>query len=1434
MGDAEFYPEAPPSSASSIPKPQQQPVEEGGEASPSGLLRLRNAESPMHVPCAAQPPPCASLCVFHEAPNSPSLRMIIPCTARECTLQLELGLARVFAHAACRLLCFSDTAVADGDIPGGALLPGRQRILVSAARQLASSELLVEGLDVCAVDIYTHALPPPSLPPSIGPIQAEEASPKSQHSRRHGVEFLRVHALLQAAVGAEQDLVVVALHQVDTRHRHAWAACVAAAFAAAEGQAAAAFQMHLLGPKAFSAASGTNAATAQRSACLTKYEQIVPLDACPHNNQLLLVYVHPSHLHKVTLLSIAKSRLGAYCCRELQQNYTQQWGVSSAALERLREQGEQRRRQEELQQQQQRMDLFFNFSNFFGLANAGEAGSTASAPAVMLSADETSRLRNNTPSGRRPTSPLMGLSSHSKREARRQQRLDRQRLEDRICCNNTCSLQPSRVCSSDSGDAGDYGCGCEVYREVFAYGGVAARLLIGATPVIVACIDLKLSESPLEVCGKSRVCVTCGRQTLQQEESSGALAAGAEGSSELHSSEKGVLAEQRRNAASAWRRQVTLAVQRQQLLTILSDLRFETECGWTSALELKPLLVLGACHRDVYAGAVRQSARDVAAAGALAASEVRPNSAAAGRRRRLVELEDLGVRTCEDRHFFFYRTPARAGNPLLSIVEGGHAAEWRRPAWNRGSAFTDAPYYQREGVITRFWLRWMSFRLLVEAVDMERVKKQCHELRQILPCGVCVSCVFLLQQEGRSLSKLLVDPPLLQLPPVRAFEPMQLKICLSNPHASLPTAYAVYCLSDSGRSIVPLSHVSYWHGAVWRRWEGRGADEQPLGSARQMVQSRGDMQEQQREQQHDMLLHEQQRLQDEARSSARRHDIDSMQATPRLESGPYAVTSEKDLGAVLRRRVRLERWLLMDSLQGFLRGGETRVVSITLNIQEGIYTAHELACGVLVIRLVDSRQDFFCCLAASLMPSLLGAELHPLAMLGQKALLPEASDLSKGSGESSTEEGAAAALKCAPALEVTQEEEGRELKSSACSRGKAEDSSESKPQLPLPKELWWLLMHLYSKTQAAASSAERRRPRNCGGWKGELKRKHHPQDSMTRKGREASSQESLQRAKSSFQNRCTDEDSACSNRPNIAEFLRAFGGNSLSWPSFLSGADTYMQPQRDPHDFSCTAETVGENCDCRAVHGSGSHRCRHEMPERHVRMMPPNAECDQDGLLERDVAFLRACLERGVAIPEGVGLCAALALLEQWGATCCFFPSEFAVQDVQTDNLHLLCRAILLSLPSVHRNAFISLVSALNALLKAATQVMGASIGPAGTDTPNVESHTFQAGVCDSGVGAACGDERICKDNDGATVCVGHCPSEGSCTAAACQQVGEEASKSGGHMRQRARQRVKCLESLCTPELFRHALLLWIGSWLMKGCRPGQRYAVLDHFIAPV
>lgn len=86
------------------------------------------------------------------------------------------------------------------------LLPGRQRILVSAARQLAASELLLEGLDLCVVDVSTHALPPPCVPSAE--IQEEHTEAARRH-RKQAFELLRLHAFLQAAVGAEQDLVVV-------------------------------------------------------------------------------------------------------------------------------------------------------------------------------------------------------------------------------------------------------------------------------------------------------------------------------------------------------------------------------------------------------------------------------------------------------------------------------------------------------------------------------------------------------------------------------------------------------------------------------------------------------------------------------------------------------------------------------------------------------------------------------------------------------------------------------------------------------------------------------------------------------------------------------------------------------------------------------------------------------------------------------------------------------------------------------------------------------------------------------------------------------------------------------------------------------------------------------------------------------------------------
>lgn len=87
------------------------------------------------------------------------------------------------------------------------LLPGRQRILASAARQLAASESLVEGLDLCAVDIDTHSLPPPASLPSLQEPQ-DDPTPSPRH-RKQALELLRLNALLQAAVGAEEDLVIV-------------------------------------------------------------------------------------------------------------------------------------------------------------------------------------------------------------------------------------------------------------------------------------------------------------------------------------------------------------------------------------------------------------------------------------------------------------------------------------------------------------------------------------------------------------------------------------------------------------------------------------------------------------------------------------------------------------------------------------------------------------------------------------------------------------------------------------------------------------------------------------------------------------------------------------------------------------------------------------------------------------------------------------------------------------------------------------------------------------------------------------------------------------------------------------------------------------------------------------------------------------------------
>lgn len=101
------------------------------------------------------------------------------------------------------------------------------------------------------------------------------------------------------------------------------------------------------------------------------------------------------------------------------------------------------------------------------------------------------------------------------------------------------------------------------------------------------------------------------------------------------------------------------------------SLRFETDSGWASALELKPLLLLGACQQGwLQTGGSPYSFDTESHSG--------PHSAAAERQQRLRELEQLGISTADDARFFFCRIPEKAGSQVLSFGESGRAAEWRR------------------------------------------------------------------------------------------------------------------------------------------------------------------------------------------------------------------------------------------------------------------------------------------------------------------------------------------------------------------------------------------------------------------------------------------------------------------------------------------------------------------------------------------------------------------------------------------------------------------------------------------------------------------------------------------------------------------------------------------------------------------------------------
>lgn len=108
----------------------------------------------------------------------------------------------------------------------------------------------------------------------------------------------------------------------------------------------------------------------------------------------------------------------------------------------------------------------------------------------------------------------------------------------------------------------------------------------------------------------------------------------------------------------------------------MRSLRFETDCGWASALDSAPLLLLGG-----------PKVRGIRCAGPLGgaaeAEDTRgqtssPHAATAEQRRRLEELENLGLSTVPDKRFFFCRVPEKARSHALTFVNSGRAAEWRR------------------------------------------------------------------------------------------------------------------------------------------------------------------------------------------------------------------------------------------------------------------------------------------------------------------------------------------------------------------------------------------------------------------------------------------------------------------------------------------------------------------------------------------------------------------------------------------------------------------------------------------------------------------------------------------------------------------------------------------------------------------------------------
>ncbi|PHJ25939.1 hypothetical protein CSUI_000207 [Cystoisospora suis] len=653
---------------------------------------------------------------------------------------------------------------------------------------------------------------------------------------------------------------------------------------------------------------------------------------------------------------------------------------------------------------------------------------------------------------------------------------------------------------------------------------------------------------------------------------------------------------------------------------------------------------------------------------------------------------------------------------------------------------------------------------------------------------------------------------------------------------------------------------------------------------------------------------------------------DDREASTGARSGGDADGQGGDGTAKKKNQVKLERWLHIDRPAGFIPCGASTLLHLTLNVQEAVLEPQDLVYTVLVIRLEDSKQDVFFSVSTSVLPSLLGAAPSQLQKISNRSIIMAPAGGRVLGGERGEEEDVNGfdTKECSATTTTTTEEEGMKTgqqiervhedkrvsrrafeddgkkqkeeeqrkntsessysveRSVGASVGSAErEEEERNVSSPLPKEIWWLLVHIYSQI---SSQKKRKRtfPRRnkvtvhdptTGGPSSKKSSRtgcHPPSssasdDSTSAKGEQKVNNEEPHSPPSGDPGRGDiSSSSSLSMRRrssialegekdfDLASFLSSPCSAVLQRPKHLRGSTTFFRregegdhgggrgekqeestmssdlelntkissdpTERRQRDSSFLRETVEtSNSGVNPAEGDGFSR-RKEKEEEKTKTTVVSAEgagtqlggadgsmvmsseraeegqqltrrrkrlADQkfqsteedeeaarrkrEVSLEEEAEFVRMCVESGVVVPNNVSVDAALMVLAKWGNSVVIVPSEFTVREVGDDDLHMLCRAMLLSLPTSQRNIFLSVVSLLRLLLEAAIS----SFPP--------------LCVCHASGGTGCDGEEIDLEDD------------------------------------EARKELK--------SLLLHATIAWLGRWLMPQTPPQVTGLVLEHFL---